>query len=301
MNTQISAADPHPRQTIKALDSEMSYVDIGEGDPIIFLHGNPESSYIWRNVIPHVIGLGRVLAPDLIGFGRSGKSPTRSYRFTDHVRYLDAWFEALELTHNVTLVVHDWGSALGFHRAARFPDHIQAIVHMESIAMVRSWSDFGAMAETFKAFRSPKGEDMVLDENFFVEKALPRFVMRKLTADEMAVYRAPFLKREDRLPTLVFPREIPVEGEPADVSAVVDHYGEWLAQSNLPKLFINAEPGVVMTGRNREFARTWKNQAEVTVRGLHCITEDSPDDIGSAIAQFVRTQRDTESTEAPAW
>jgi haloalkane dehalogenase len=298
MNTQISAADPHPRRTIKVLDSEMSYVDIGEGDPIIFLHGNPESSYIWRNVIPHVIGLGRVLAPDLIGFGRSGKSPSQSYRFTDHVRYLDAWFEALKLTRNVTLVVHDWGSALGFHRAARFPDQIQAIVHMESIAMVRNWSDFGNMAETFNAFRSPKGEEMVLDENFFVEKGLPRFVMRKLTADEMAVYRAPFLKREDRLPTLVFPREIPIEGEPADVSAVVNHYGGWLAQSNLPKLFINAEPGVVMTGRNREFARTWKNQAEVTVKGLHCITEDSPDEIGSAIAQFVRTQRDTESKKA---
>jgi haloalkane dehalogenase len=298
MNTQISALDPHPRRTIKVLDSEISYVDIGEGDPIIFLHGNPESSYIWRNVIPHVTGLGRVLAPDLIGFGRSGKSTSQSYRFTDHVRYLDAWFEALNLTRNVTLVVHDWGSALGFHRAARFPDQIQAIVHMESIAMVRNWSDFGNMADTFKAFRSPKGEEMVLDENFFVEKGLPRFVMRKLTADEMAVYRAPFLKREDRMPTLIFPREIPIEGEPADVSAVVSHYGGWLAQSKLPKLFINAEPGVVMTGRNREFARTWKNQTEVTVKGLHCITEDSPDEIGSAIAQFVRTQRDTESMEA---
>jgi haloalkane dehalogenase len=298
VNTQISAADPHPRKTLKVLDSEMSYVDIGEGDPIIFLHGNPESSYIWRNVIPHVRGLGRILAPDLVGFGRSGKSPSQSYKFTDHVRYLDVWFEALDLTRNVTLVVHDWGSALGFHRAARFPNQIKAIIYMESIAIVRNWSDFGPMAETFKAFRSPKGEEMVLDENFFVEKALPRFVMRTLIEDEMAVYRAPFAKREDRLPTLFFPREIPIEGEPADVSAIVNNYGAWLAQSNLPKLFINAEPGVVMTGRNREFARTWKNQTEVTVKGLHCITEDSPDEIGSAIAQFVRTQRDTESKKA---
>ena len=169
---------------------------------------------------------------------------------------------------------------------------------MESIAIVRNWSDFGQMAETFKMFRSQEGEEMVLDENFFVEKALPRFVIRTLTEDEMAVYRAPFAKREDRLPTLVFPREIPIEGEPADVSAIVNNYGAWLAQSNLPKLFINAEPGVVMTGRNREFARTWKNQTEVTVKGLHCITEDSPDAIGSAIAQFVRTQRDTESKKA---
>jgi haloalkane dehalogenase len=298
MDPQIGAADPHPRSSIKVLDSEMSYVDTGEGDPIVFLHGNPESSYIWRNVIPHVMGLGRILAPDLIGFGRSAKSPSQAYRFTDHVRYLDAWFEALKLTRNVTLVVHDWGSALGFHRAACFPDQIQAIVHMESIAMVRNWSDFGNMAETFKAFRSPKGEELVLDGNFFVERGLPRFVIRTLTEDEMAVYRAPFLKREDRLPTLVFPREIPIEGEPADVSAVVNHYSGWLAQSDLPKLFINAEPGIVMTGRNREFARTWKNQTEITVKGLHCITEDSPDEIGLAIAQFVRTQSDTESIEA---
>lgn len=298
MNSNIRATDSLPRRALKSLDSQMSFVDIGEGDPIIFLHGNPESSYIWRNVIPHVKGLGRVLAPDLIGFGRSGKSPGQAYRFTDHVRYLDAWFEALDLTNHVTLVVHDWGSALGFHRAARFPDQIKAIVHMESIAIVRKWSDFGPMADTFKKFRSPQGEEMVLDENYFVEKGLPRFVMRTLSEEEMAVYRAPFAKREDRLPTLIFPREIPIEGEPADVAAIVNGYGDWLAQSDLPKLFINAEPGVVMTGRNREFARTWKNQTEVTVKGLHCLTEDSPDEIGSAIAQFLRGQFDSASKEA---
>jgi haloalkane dehalogenase len=290
MKTTISATDLHPRKTLKVLDSEMSYVDTGEGDPIIFLHGNPESSYTWRNVLPHVAGLGRILAPDLIGFGRSGKSPTQSYKFSDHVRYLDAWFEALGLTSNITLVVHDWGSALGFHRAARFPQQIKAIVYMEAIVMVRDWSDFGPSAELFKTLRSPKGEQMVLDENFFVEKGFSRLVQRTLSEEEMAVYRAPFAKREDRLPTLVFPREIPVEGEPADVCAVVESYGAWLALSNIPKLFINADPGVVMTGRSRDFARTWKNQTEVTVKGSHCIQEDSPDEIGSAIARFLRAR-----------
>jgi haloalkane dehalogenase len=298
VNTKISAADLFPRKTLKVLDVEFSYIDIGKGDPIVFLHGNPESAYIWRNVIPHVAEMGRILAPDLIGFGRSGKSPTQSYKFSDHVRYLDAWFDALGLTRDITLVVHDWGSALGFHRAARFPDQIKAVVYMESIAVVRDWSDFGTNAVMFKAFRSPKGEEMVLDGNFFVEKGLPRFVMRTLSEQEMAVYRAPFAKREDRLPTLVFPREIPIEGEPADVSAVVNSYGEWLAQSDVPKLFINADPGVVMTGRNRDFARTWKNQTEVTVKGLHCIQEDSPHEIGSAIAQFLRARFDAKLKRA---
>ena len=282
MNTDLSAS-----QSVDVLDATMRYVDVGEGEPIIFLHGNPESSYIWRNVIPHVNGLGRVLAPDLIGFGRSSKSPTKSYRFTDHVKYLDAWFEHLDLTRNVTLVVHDWGSALGFHRAFRFPDQIKAIVHMESIVMVRRWSDFGPVGEVMKAVRSPQGETMVLDGNLFIEKMLPHAVMRTLTDEEMAVYRAPFVEREDRLPMLVFPRDIPIEGEPADVSAVVEEYGTWLARSDIPKLFIKADPGVVMTGRTLEFARTWRNQSEVTVKGLHMAPEDSPHEIGAAIAQFL--------------
>src|SRR5271163_3726498 len=178
----------------------MSYVDIGEGDPIVFLHGNLTSSYLWRNVIPHVVGLGRILAPDLVGYGRSGKSPSQAYKYLDQVRYLDAWFEALNLTSSVTLVLHDWGSALGFHRAARFPDQIKAIAYMESIAMVRTWSDFGPAADIFKALKSPKGEQMVLDNNFFVEEMIPRMVLRPLSEEEKAVYGAPFQTREDRLP-----------------------------------------------------------------------------------------------------
>ena len=285
MNSMNS--NPVASKSIDVLDATMRYVDLGEGDPIIFLHGNPESSYVWRNVIPHVAGLGRVLAPDLIGFGQSSKSPTKSYKFKDHVKYLDAWFEHLDLTRDVTLVVHDWGSALGFHRTFRFPEQIKAIVHMESIVMVRRWSDFGPVGEVMKAVRSPQGEAMVLDGNLFVEKMLPRTVIRTLTDEEMAVYRAPFVKREDRLPTLVFPREIPIEGEPADVCAAVEEYGTWLAQSDIPKLFIKADPGVIMTGRTLEFARTWSNQSEVTVKGLHMVPEDSPHEIGAAIAQFL--------------
>ena len=282
-----SNVNPIANKSIDILDATMRYVDIGEGDPIIFLHGNPESSYVWRHVIPHVKGLGRVLAPDLIGFGQSSKSLTKSYRFKDHVRYLDAWFEQLALTKNVTLVVHDWGSALGFHRTFRFPDQIKAIVHMESIVMVRRWSDLGAVGEVMKAVRSPQGETMVLDGNLFIEKMLSRTVIRTLTDEEMAVYRAPFVKREDRLPTLVFPRDIPVEGEPADVCAVVEDYAAWLAQSDIPKLFIKADPGVIMTGRTLEFARTWRNQSETTVKGLHMVPEDSPHEIGAAIARFL--------------
>jgi len=284
----ISAADHHPRKRIKVLDSEMSYVDTGDGDPIILLHGNPTSSYLWRNVIPHLTGLGRVLAPDLVGFGASANSPGRCYRFIDQVHYLDAWFDKLNLTRNVTLVLHDWGSALGFHRAARFPSQIRAIAYMEAIVMVRTWADFGAAAAAFKELRTEAGEKMVLDENFFVEQRLPAGVVRTLRDEEMAVYRAPFPEREDRLPTLIFPREIPVEGEPADVSAIVDSYGAWLAQSEIPKLLIVAEAGV-LNGRSLDFARTWPNQRELIVKARHYMQEDVPDEIGLAVANLVRS------------
>jgi haloalkane dehalogenase len=284
----IDAADPHRRNRAKVLDAEISYVDVGAGNPIVLLHGNPTSSYLWRNVIPQLSGLGRVLAPDLVGFGASSKSPGRGYRFTGHVRYLDAWFESLNLTRDVTLVLHDWGTALGFHRATRFPSQVTAIVHMEAIAMVRKWADFGPAADIFRALRTEKGEQMVLDNNYFVEQRLPAGVLRTLSAEEMATYRAPFKTREDRLPTLVLPREIPIDGEPADVSAIVDAYGAWLAQSTIPKLLILAEGGV-LTGRGRDLARTWPNQRELTVKARHYMQEDVPDEIGVAIADFVRS------------
>lgn len=286
-------ADPHPRRTIRVLDSEMSYVDTGVGDPIVLLHGNPTSSYMWRNVIPHLAGLGRCLAPDLIGMGRSARSPRRAYRFVDHAAYLDAWFDALGLTRNVVLVVHDWGSALGFHRASRHPGQVQAIAYMEAIALPMRWDDFGEAAGIFQALRSDNGEHMVLEDNFFVETVLPRNVMRTLAPEEMAAYRAPYLEREARLPTLVWPRQIPVDGEPAEVAAIVERYGEWLSRSGLPKLLVRSEPGAIMKpgGRTLEFCRGWPNQREVTVRGGHFLPEDSPAEIGQALAAFVHELR----------
>ncbi len=291
MTNVPSAIDPHPRRRIGVRDTDISYVDTGHGDPIVFLHGNPTHSYLWRNIIPYVSGLGRCLAPDLVGMGRSGKSPTNAYRFTDHAAYLDAWFNALGLTENVTLVVHDWGSALGFYRAFRHPEQIKAIVYMEAIALPRRWEDFGDSAGIFRALRSEKGEHMILDDNFFVETILPRNVIRQLSDEEMTVYRSPYLERDARLPTLIWPREIPIEGQPPDVTAIVEQYGKWLSQSKLPKLLILSDPGAIMTGRTRDFCRTWANQREVTVKGRHFLQEDSPGHIGTALAEFLRAGR----------
>ena len=294
VNAQINSTDPHPRRRIKVLDTEMSYVDTGEGDPVVFLHGNPTSSYLWRNIIPYLNSNGRCLAPDLVGMGQSGKSPKGAYRFADHADYLDAWFEALDLTSNVTLVVHDWGSALGFHRAARFPGQIKAIAYMEAIAMTRRWEDFGEVGGMFRGLRSPQGEHMVLDDNFFVEMVLPRGMIRKLSDEEMAVYRAPYLEREARLPTLVWPRQIPIEGEPPDVTAIVEKYGAWISQSAIPKLLILGDPGAIITGPTRDFCRSWKNQTEVTVAGRHFLQEDSPHEIGMALQEFVKSTKPAE-------
>jgi haloalkane dehalogenase len=286
----MAAIDPHLRRRVPVLDAEISYVDVGEGDPIVFLHGNPTSSYLWRNIVPHVSGLGRCLAPDLVGMGRSSRSPTYSYRFADHARYLDAWFEALGLTSNVTLVVHDWGSALGFHWARRHPERIRAIAYMEAIVQPMRWKDFGDGPDNiFRALRSEAGEALVLDQNAFVERILPGGVLRPLSDDEMAVYRAPFQTREARLPTLVWPRQIPIDGEPADVVAVVEACGAWLSASPIPKLFIAGEPGAILnpTGAGHAFCAAWPNQRRIAVKGRHFLQEDSPDDIGAALKAFV--------------
>ena len=286
----ISVADRYPRRRVGVLDTEMAYVDAGAGDPIVFLHGNPTSSYLWRNVIPHVEGLGRCLAPDLVGMGDSGRSPGGRYRFVDHARYLEAWLEALGLRRAV-LVVHDWGSALGFHWARRHPERVRGVAYMEAIVRPVTWQEWPEAArKVFQGMRSAAGEEMVLQKNVFVERILPASVMRGLTAEEMARYRAPFVDPgESRRPTLTWPREIPVDGEPADVVQIVSAYGEWLATSPMPKLFVNADPGSILVGSQREFCRTWPNQQEVTVRGTHFVQEDSPDAIGQAIAAFVRT------------
>ena len=293
MSQSISANDPYERKRVAVLDSEMAYVDTGSGDPVVFLHGNPTSSYLWRNIIAEVEGGARCLAPDLIGMGDSGKNPAGSYRFVDHARYLDAWFDAVGLdrhTQNVTLVIHDWGSALGFHWACRHQDSIKALVYMEAIVCPLTWQTFPEAArKVFQGFRSPAGEEMVLQQNVFVERVLPGSVVRTLTEEEMAVYRKPYTEPgESRRPTLTWPRQIPIEGEPPDVVEIVEQYGQWLSSSEVPKLFVNADPGAILTGPQREYCRTWPNQKEITVTGSHFIQEDAPQEIGQAIADLLR-------------
>ena len=289
----ISAEAEYTKKNASVLGYNMTYVDEGVGDPIVLLHGNPTSSYLWRNIIPHLSGLGRCVAPDLIGMGDSDKlknSGPDSYTFVEHRKYLDALLEEIGVTENITFVVHDWGSALGFDWAFRHPDKVKGIAYMEAILFHYDWSDWPDDArKIFQGFRSPAGEGMVLEKNFFVERVLPGSVLRKLTDAEMAVYRRPFLTPgEDRRPTLSWPRQIPIEGEPQDVVEIITAYGPWLAKSNIPKLFINAEPGAILRGRARDFCRTWPNQKEVTVKGNHFIQEDSPDEIGQAVAEFIR-------------
>jgi haloalkane dehalogenase len=288
----ISSADWYERRRLAVLDSHMTYVQVGVGDPIVFLHGNPTSSYLWRNVIPHLAGRGRCLAPDLIGMGRSGKAPSGGYRLADHVRYLDAWFEAVDLR-RVTLVVHDWGSALGFHWARRYPERVKALVYMEAIVRPVAWAEWPEAArKIFQALRTPAGEEMILAKNVFVERILPASVLRPLGEAEMTAYRRPWLEPgETRRPMLTWPREIPIDGEPADVVAVVERYGRWLATSTVPKLFVNADPGSILAGAQREFCRAWPNQREVTVTGSHFVQEDSPDEIGQALARFLEDIR----------
>jgi haloalkane dehalogenase len=289
----IDAAERYTKQRADVLGRSMAYVEAGVGQPIVFLHGNPTSSYLWRNVIPHLAPLGRCIAPDLIGMGDSDKlepsGPDR-YRFVEHRRYLDALLDRLDVRAAVTLVVHDWGSALGFDWACRHRDAIQGIAYMEAIVRPVSWSEWPEAARgIFQGMRSDAGEALILEKNVFIERILPLSVLRKLTDAEMTVYRRPYLAPgEGRRPMLTWPRQIPIDGEPADVVAIVNDYAHWLQGSAVPKLFINADPGVILVGAQREFCRTWPNQTEVTVRGSHFIQEDAPDEIGRALAEWYR-------------
>ena len=288
--TAISTADPAQRKTVALLDSEMAYVETGEGEPIVFLHGNPTSSYLWRNIIPHCAGLGRCLAPDLIGMGQSGTNPAGSYRFVDHARYLDAWLDAVVPAGRITFVIHDWGSVLGFRWARRHPDRVRGVAYMEAIVRPMTWEEWPEMARgIFEGLRSPAGEEMVLEKNVFVERILPASILSGLTDEEMAVYRAPYATAgESRRPTLTWPREVPLGGEPADVVEIADANAQWLGTSDVPKLFINAEPGSILIGPQRETCRAWPNQEEITVPGIHFVQEDSAEEIGRAVAAFVR-------------
>jgi haloalkane dehalogenase len=288
----INAHEP-PKQTVSVKGRRMAYVEMGEGPAIVFLHGNPTSSYLWRNVMPHLADQGRCLAPDLIGMGDSERLPDpgpERYRFVEHREYVDGFLEAVGVRDDVTFVLHDWGSALGFDWANRHRGAVRGIAYMEAIVQPITWADFPEAARgIFQGLRSAAGEDMILKQNLFIEAILPGSIARTLTPEEMAVYRRPFAEPgESRRPTLTWPREIPIDGEPADVCAIVEDYGQWLAESAIPKLFVNADPGAILGGGQREFCRTWPNQTEVTVRGIHFIQEDSPDEIGIAIAQWRR-------------
>jgi len=274
----------------------MAYIDEDRGDAIVFQHGNPTSSYLWRNIMPHCAGLGRLIACDLIGMGDSDKLPgsgAQRYTYMEQRDYLFALWDQLDLGNRVILVIHDWGSALGFDWANQHRDRVAGIVYMEALVTPVTWADWPENARrAFQGFRSDGGEDMILAKNMFVERVLPGSVLRKLSGEEMTEYRRPFVNAgEDRRPTLTWPRQIPIEGEPADVVRVVENYFAWLATSGVPKLFINAEPGSILVGRQREVCRTWPNQQEIIVKGLHFLQEDSPDEIGQAVAEFVRRVR----------
>jgi haloalkane dehalogenase len=274
---------------------QMAYHDTGAGEAVVFLHGNPTSSYLWRNIIPYVSTHARCIAPDLIGQGDSDKLDNPgpdSYTFVEHREYLDGLLDQLDLGDKVTLVIHDWGSALGFDWANRHRDRVAGICYMEAIVRPVSWEDWPEGAtDIFKALRSDAGDEMVLDKNLFVEAILPASIIRKLSDEEMDEYRRPFVNAgEDRRPTLTWPRQIPLGGEPADVVEIVQSYADWLSTSDVPKLFVNADPGTILTGPQREFARTWPNQTEVTVAGSHFIQEDSADEIGEALASWLPTR-----------
>ena len=272
---------------------QIAYVEEGSGDPIVLLHGNPTSSFLWRNVIPELVESGRVIVPDLIGQGDSEKLPASEgperYSLEVAYSYVDGLLESIGANENVTLVIHDWGTGVGFLWAMRHPAAVKGVAYMEGIVKPVSWSDWPESAVgIFKGFRSDKGEDLILNRNMFIEGVLPSSVIRPLSNTEMDAYRAPHLETDDRQPLLNWPRQIPIEGEPEDVVALVNEYGAFMAASDMPKLFINADPGSILVGAQREFCRSWPNQQEVTVKGLHFIQEDSPVEIGQAVANWLK-------------
>jgi len=281
------------KNTVEVLGRRMAYHQRGEGAPVLFLHGNPTSSYLWRDVIAELDGCGRLIAPDLIGMGDSDKLPDpgpTTYTFATHRQYLDAFIDAVTARdEKILFVVHDWGSALGFDWANRHRDRVRGIAYMEAIVRpFAGWEEWSAAAAPiFQGFRSDKGEAMILDRNMFVERVLPGSILRKLSDAEMAEYRRPYLEREHRWPTLTWPRQIPIAGEPVEMVRIAQGYSQWMAENELPKLFVNAEPGAILIGAVREFCRTWKNQTEVTVPGSHFIQEDSGPAIGPAVASWM--------------
>ena len=289
--TEISVREPQ-KKNVNVLGKKMTYVDRGEGDPIIFQHGNPASSYLWRNIIPYLENQGRCIAIDLIGMGDSDKltdNGNNTYSYHIQKQYFDKCLKELEIRENITFVIHDWGSALGFNWAYEHQESVKGICYMEAIVKKISWEDWPKDAKSiFQGFRSDAGEDLILKKNLFIEGVLPNAIIRHLTETEMDIYRKPFLKEIDRRPTLDWPRQIPINNEPEDVCKIVDDYSSWMSINEIPKLFINADPGSILTGKQREFCRKWKNQQELTVKGNHFIQEDSPNEIGEAISKWYR-------------
>ena len=280
------------KQSIEVNGKRMAYVEMGEGDPIVFQHGNPTSSYLWRNIMPALAPYGRCIAIDLIGMGDSEKlenSGLDSYTLVEHREYLDGALKALNVTDNVTWVIHDWGSALGFDWANRHRDAVRGIAYMEAIVRPMALSEFPEVSrQLFSAFRTEAGESMCLEKNIFVERVLPGSILADLPEEDMNEYRRPFQEPgESRRPTLTWPRQIPLDGQPEDVAKIVGDYAVWMSSNDLPKLFVNAEPGALLTGPQRDFCRQWSNQTEVTVAGSHFIQEDSPEEIANALVDWV--------------
>ena len=285
------SSNPLEKKMVEVNGKQMAVHDSGSGQSVVFLHGNPTSSYLWRNIIPHVATTARCIAPDLIGHGDSDKLDDTSpgqYTFVQHREYLDGVLDALDLGDDIILVIHDWGSALGFDWANRHRDRVAGIVFMEAIVRPVTWDEWPELARPiFQAFRSDAGEEMVIEKNLFVEAVLPGSIIRDLESAEMDEYRKPFTEPQHRRPTLTWPRQIPINGEPAEVVEIVQSYADWLSGASLPKLFVNADPGAILTGAQRDFVRSWPNLSEVTVHGNHFLQEDSPDEIGQAINDWM--------------
>jgi haloalkane dehalogenase len=285
------SSNPLEKKTVEVNGKQLAVHDSGSGQSVVFLHGNPTSSYLWRNIIPHVATTARCVAPDLIGHGDSDKLDDTSpgqYTFVQHREYLDGVLDALDLGDDIILVIHDWGSALGFDWANRHRDRVAGIVFMEAIVRPVTWDEWPELARPiFQAFRSDAGEEMVIEKNLFVEAVLPGSIIRDLESAEMDEYRKPFTEPQHRRPTLTWPRQIPINGEPAEVVEIVQSYADWLSGASLPKLFVNADPGAILTGAQRDFVRSWPNLSEVTVHGNHFLQEDSPDEIGQAINDWM--------------
>lgn len=274
------------------LGKKMAYLDSGEGQSIVFLHGNPASSFLWRNITPAVEGMGRIVVPDLIGMGDSEKLEgidNPDYQYHGQYKYLSNLLNSLDLGNEINLVIHDWGSAMGFQYARENSDRIKSITFMEAIVAPLSWDDWPENARNiFQLMRSEAGEELVLEKNIFVERILLNDSADGFSEEEKAEYIRPFKEAgEDRRPTLTWPRQIPVDGEPQAVIDEVIKNGEFHKDSNIPKLFINADPGSILTGKQREFVRSWNNLKEITVKGNHFIQEHSPKEIGAAIKDFL--------------